>query len=150
MVGELNDQQIDHVLTAQIIGRIGCTAKNKMYILPITYVYHKGYVYAHSKEGAKISTMRKNPNVCFQVDQIESMTNWRSVIVQGVYEELTSPKQQMEAQKLLQNRLIPFSLSETVQPRDYKSMRPQMAEKELRTVAYRIKVVEKTGRFEKK
>jgi len=83
MLGRLTDDQIDHVLNTQFIGRIGCSMKNKMYVVPVTYVFHEGHIYVHSKEGLKIKMMRDNPEVCFQVDKIENMTNWRSVILWG-------------------------------------------------------------------
>jgi nitroimidazol reductase NimA-like FMN-containing flavoprotein (pyridoxamine 5'-phosphate oxidase superfamily) len=33
--------------------------------------------------------MRKNPQICLQVDDFEQGGGWKSVIVYGVYEELT-------------------------------------------------------------
>jgi len=33
--------------------------------------------------------MRKNPEVCFQLDVIENLASWRSVICWGTFEELT-------------------------------------------------------------
>ena len=62
------------------MGRIGCYADNEIYVVPITYAYQDGFIYAHSKEGKKVQMMRQNPKVCFQVDAMENMTNWRSVI----------------------------------------------------------------------
>jgi nitroimidazol reductase NimA-like FMN-containing flavoprotein (pyridoxamine 5'-phosphate oxidase superfamily) len=149
MVAALTDQQIEHVLQSQIIGRIGCCTKNKMYVVPVTYVYHKGYIYAQSKEGLKIKIMRENPGICFQVDSLENMTNWRSVIVWGEYEELKGPKAQKAGMKILLDRLAPFMISETVRPSPGHSHPPEIVEKDLKAVAYRIKVIEKTGRYEK-
>jgi nitroimidazol reductase NimA-like FMN-containing flavoprotein (pyridoxamine 5'-phosphate oxidase superfamily) len=149
MLAELTDQQIDHVLQSQIVGRIGCCTKKKMYVVPVTYVYHKGYIYAHSKEGLKIKMMRENPSVCFQVDSLENMTNWRSVIVWGEYEELKGAKAQKTGMKILLDRLAPFMTSETVRPSPGRSRPPEVIEKGLKAVAYRIKVTEKTGRYEK-
>jgi nitroimidazol reductase NimA-like FMN-containing flavoprotein (pyridoxamine 5'-phosphate oxidase superfamily) len=33
--------------------------------------------------------MRKNPSVCLSIDNITSISNWKSVLVQGTFEELS-------------------------------------------------------------
>ncbi|MFZ6014337.1 MAG: pyridoxamine 5'-phosphate oxidase family protein [Bacteroidota bacterium] len=149
MLGTLSEDQIEHVLRTQIVGRIGCYAENEIYVVPITYVFHKGYIYAHSKEGRKVHMMRKNPNVCIQVDAMENMTNWRSVIVWGEYEELKSEKEQKAGMKIMVDRLMPFSTSETVRPSHGLAHAPEVVEKGFKAVAYRIKIIRTTGRFEK-
>jgi nitroimidazol reductase NimA-like FMN-containing flavoprotein (pyridoxamine 5'-phosphate oxidase superfamily) len=99
-----------------MVGRIGCYFGGKTYVVPITYVFDNGYIYAHSKEGLKIKMMRKNTKVCFQVDQIDSMTNWRSVILWGNFEELKSSAQQEKAVKIFVNGIEAFHTSESVKP----------------------------------
>lgn len=149
MLGQLTKDQIEHVLQSQIVGRIGCYAENEIYVVPVTYAYHKGYIYAHSKEGRKVQMMRKNPNVCLQVDAMENMTNWRSAIVWGNYEELNSEKEQKAGMKIMADRLMPFLTSESVRPSNRLSHAPEIVEKGLKAVVYRIKVTKATGRFEK-
>jgi uncharacterized protein len=80
MLGQLTTEQCEQILASEVVGRIGCYADHEVNIVPVTYVFDKGFVYAHSKEGHKINMMRKNPKVCFQVDRIENMASWRSVI----------------------------------------------------------------------
>ncbi len=148
MLGKLTDAQIEHVLHTQFVGRLGCCADGKMYIVPVTFVYHAGYIYVHSKEGLKVQMMRKNPQVCFQVDAMENMTNWRSVIIWGEYQELKGEKDQKAGIKIMVDRLTPFMISETVQPSSHPHA-PEIVEKGFKAIAYRIKVIESTGRFEK-
>lgn len=148
MLGKLTDGQIDQVLHTQFIGRIGCCSGDKVYVVPVTYVYHSGYIYAHSKEGMKVQMMRNNPNVCFQVDAIDNMTNWRSLIIWGEYEELKTEKEQQAGMKIMVDRLAPFMTSETVRP-SHHSHAPEIVEKGFKAVVYRIRITEKTGRFEK-
>jgi uncharacterized protein len=149
MLGELTDRQIDLVLHSQMIGRIGCYANEKIFITPVTYVFHGGYIYDHSKDGHKVQTMRSNPKVCFQVDSIETMRNWRSVIIWGEYEELTENHDQLSGLELMADRLAPFLISETVSPTYSFSNSSLIHEKGKKPVLYRIRVMEKTGRFEK-
>ena len=149
MLGTLTNEQIDYVLQTEVVGRIGCYDGNEVYVVPVTYVYHDGYIYAHSKEGRKVKAMRKNPDVCFQVDAIDNMANWRSVIAWGRYEELVGDKAQNEGMKILVDRLTPLLTSETVRPTLGPSHPPEVLEKGFKAVAYRIKITRSTGRFEK-
>lgn len=149
MLGELTQAQIEHVLRSQIVGRIGCCTGNEVYVVPVTYVYHKNYIYVHSKEGHKVKIMRSNPQVCFQVDAIDNMTNWRSVIAWGEYEELKSDQEQRAGMKVMTDRLIPFLTSGTVRPSHPQSRHPEIIEKGFKAVAYRIKISKATGRFER-
>jgi nitroimidazol reductase NimA-like FMN-containing flavoprotein (pyridoxamine 5'-phosphate oxidase superfamily) len=149
MLGQLTDAQIEQVLHTQFVGRIGCCSDEKIYVVPVTYVYHSGYIYAHSKEGMKVKMMRSNPKVCFQVDAMDDMTNWRSVIVWGDYEELKTEKDQQAGMQIMIDRLAPFMTSETVRA-PHHSHAPEIVEKSLKAVAYRIRIIDKTGRFEKK
>lgn len=149
MLGQLTAEQIEHVLQTQITGRIACCADDDLYVAPVTYVYHKGHIYAHSKDGRKVQMMRKNPKACFQVDAMENMTNWRSVIVWGEYEELNSEEEQRAGMKIMVDRLMPFIASETVRPSRALPHPPEVVEKGLKAVVYRIKDTRSTGRFEK-
>ncbi len=89
MWGELDKNQIEDFLKSEMVGRIGCCDySGKVYVVPITYAYNNGYIYGHTKAGLKIRMMRNNPNVCFEIDQMKDMNNWKSVIVNGTFEEL--------------------------------------------------------------
>lgn len=147
MLGTLSKAQIEYVLRDQLIGRIGCYADGKIYVIPVTYVYDGTHIYVHSKEGSKVRMMRKNSQVCFQVDVIDNLCNWRSVLVWGEYEELRDEKKQQEALEILNDRLSPLAVSETVRPTQNHDL--QMITRGLKPVAYRIKVNEMAGRFEK-
>lgn len=150
MLGELNKDQIELFLKSETIGRIGCYADNKIYIVPVSYAYDGTHVYAHSKEGMKILMMRKNPIVCFEVDHMENMANWQSVIATGTFEELTDQGSRMEGMQILINRLKPLMTSETAQPSHGFSNAHQQDVKEFHAVVFRIKLTEKTGRYEKR
>jgi len=40
--GGINEEQIVQVLTKNVIGRIGCYADKKIYIVPVTFLYDDG------------------------------------------------------------------------------------------------------------
>ena len=150
MIGKLNEQEIDEVLTKNNIGRLGCYDGEKVYVVPITYVYiqHR-YIIAHSIEGLKIRMMRKNPKVCFEVDDMKDLTNWKSVIAWGEYQELTTERQRYEAMKIFVDRMMHLKISDTAVLPEMASERvhPQ-SPGQIKSVVFRILFTEKTGRFE--
>ena len=119
MLGVLTREQCEQVLRRELIGRIGSYGAGKVYVIPVTYVFRDGYIYAHSKEGLKIKMMRKNPKVCFEVESRDSMRDWRTVILWGKYEELKSQAEVKKAIKILTDHLSPFALSDSVRPAAY-------------------------------
>lgn len=148
MIGKLNHHQIAAFLSGQLVGRIGFRLGTKITVIPIAFAYEEGFIYAHSKEGAKVKAMRKHPQVCFQADSIDNLANWRSVVIWGEFEELIKPADRQRAMNLIHDKITPFTNSETTmvlaQP-----MAPRIVEKPLRTVVYRIRITEESGRFEK-
>lgn len=147
MLGDLSKHEIDALLHAQLVGRIGCHANSEIFVVPITYVYKDGYIYGHSHEGKKIHMMRKNSRVCFEVDEMENLTHWKSVIVWGEFEEIESEEGKMNVFKILSDRLNDIEASETMRP-SYRMPNPHPHNAEVKAIAFRIKVSEKTGRFE--
>ena len=141
MLGTLDEEQIDHLLRSETVGRIGAHADGRTYVVPTTYVYDGDAIYGHAAEGLKVRMMRANRSVCFEVDHIEDMANWRSVIAWGTYEELGGDVA-IAAMNLLRSRLAPLTSSETAGPAG-------RAARDGLEVAYRIRLTERTGRFEK-
>jgi uncharacterized protein len=150
MLGELTPEQINAVLFSEVVGRVGCSAEGRTYVVPIIYVFDGDAVYAHSAEGLKIRMMRANPHVCFQVDQRENLANWRSVVAWGVYEELHG-KEALDALQILVGRLMPLVISETLRlPNDPSLATAKPVTDAPKTIIYRIRLTERTGRFEKR
>jgi nitroimidazol reductase NimA-like FMN-containing flavoprotein (pyridoxamine 5'-phosphate oxidase superfamily) len=145
MLGELDVEQIEQVLRSEDIGRLGCIANGWPYVVPVTYVYDGGNVYAHTGEGLKLRAMRENPLVCLEVEQIRSMANWRTVVVRGRFEELSSEEND-RALSLLTTRLTRTEMSETARLLQHEDV--VQREGIRRPVLFRIRVQDKTGRFE--
>lgn len=148
MLGELNSSQIENVLQGEVIGRIGCHADDITYVVPVSYVYDGVYAYAHTKEGLKIEMMRTNPMVCFEVDVIENMSNWRSVIAWGKFEEIKKPEERKAGMQKLIDRIMPLMTSETT-PHHAMVEAHSKDVGNMPGIVFRIKLNKKTGRFEK-
>jgi nitroimidazol reductase NimA-like FMN-containing flavoprotein (pyridoxamine 5'-phosphate oxidase superfamily) len=148
MLGKLNDFQIDRILLSQTCAHLGCHAEGRTYVVPVSYVFEENFLYGHTIEGLKIDMMRKNPEVCVQVELIENHAHWQSVIVWGTYEELQG-READHAIQLLTSRLHPFITSQTTRPAHSMQQMHSTAESGRKTVAFRIRILEKTGRFER-
>ena len=149
MLGELNEEQIENVLTTNVIGRIGCYADEKIYIVPVTYLYVDGCLLGHTIIGMKTMMLKKNPKCCFEVDSLQDMANWQSVIVWGTFEELQGEEAKTAMQKLLKH-FMPLMTSESSQPTHGLDQLKQLEALHLKAIVYRINIEEKTGRFEKR
>jgi nitroimidazol reductase NimA-like FMN-containing flavoprotein (pyridoxamine 5'-phosphate oxidase superfamily) len=150
MIGELIGEEIEDLLRSQTTGRIGCHADGKTYVVPVTYVYESGSVYGHTARGLKVQMMRRNPEVCFEVDRIEDIGHWRSVIAQGRYEELQGGEA-LRAMDLLIQRLAPLAPEESSHPSYVlRTAQVEPATADGRgVILFRIRLTEKTGRFER-
>jgi nitroimidazol reductase NimA-like FMN-containing flavoprotein (pyridoxamine 5'-phosphate oxidase superfamily) len=154
MIGDLSERQIDHLLRTEVVGRIGCQEGGRIYVVPISYVYHEGDLYGHSGLGMKIEMMRQNPQVCFEVDHVNDLANWQSVIVWGTYEELEGEEAE-KAMHLLVGRLTPLISEEgghLPHPwNDHGGSTEHILHRASRHgVVFRIRITEKTGRYEQR
>jgi nitroimidazol reductase NimA-like FMN-containing flavoprotein (pyridoxamine 5'-phosphate oxidase superfamily) len=133
---ELTRDEIDRFLDEQVYGRLGCHDAGTTYVVPLIYARKDDALYILTTEGQKIRAARSNPAVCFEVDEHDRATgNWRSVILQGRYEELDAAGT-AEALALLGKR--------------FGARRPSAsgpAHPATRaTVAFRVHIVSATGR----
>lgn len=147
MLGKLNLTEIEEVLTNQIIGRLGCHADGITYVVPISYAYKDGYIYGRTKTGMKVAMMRKNPNVCFEVDHMKDMANWRSVVAWGVFEELNDKSERDTALRCLIDRILPLISSATTHLTPEWPF-PLNNISSIDGIVFRIRLSKKTGRFE--
>lgn len=149
MLGHLSDKQIDTLLHSQVVGRLGCHYGGKTYVVPVTYVYDGQCIICHSAEGLKLDMMRKNPEVCFEVDEMKDMANWQSAVIWGTFEELKDGAA-TEAMNKLISRVLPMKTSETAHPHDPGNSNERRENRGFTAIMYHIRIKEKTGRFEKR
>jgi len=92
--------------------------------------------------------MRANPRVCFEVESLRSMVDWESVISWGTFEELEGAEAH-RAMRVLIERLTPLLVSQTarLRPGMYPHRAPPPGDGR-GAVVFRIRLDEKTGRFE--
>ena len=147
MFDVLNEEQIKEVIGHNFIGRLGCHAEGKTYVVPISYASDGKYIYARTFDGMKLEMIRKNPAVCFQVDSMIDMNDWKSVIIWGKVEELVDTKEREKGLNILLSRHFPNVSSETVK---YSKEWPFPTSdiSKIEGVVFRISMEEITGRCE--
>ena len=150
MLGTLSSAEIEDLLQTEVVARVGCHADGRTYVVPVTYAYDGESVLIQSADGLKLRMMRRNPWVSVEVDHIDNLANWRSVIAWGRFEELFD-EEAATAFARLRARLEPLMVSETTPHAETLAA----GEKPVRSgnghsSIYRIRLLEKTGRFERR
>ena len=147
MIGQLNEMQMDALLHKEMVGRIGCHTKDMVYVVPFSYAYDGECVYGHTYEGLKIRTMRENPQVCFEVDDLHDMGNWQSVIAWGEFKEIVNEEERNYALHLLLKRPLPFVSSATTHLGESWPFISEDTEV-IDGIVFKIMISKKTGKFE--
>jgi nitroimidazol reductase NimA-like FMN-containing flavoprotein (pyridoxamine 5'-phosphate oxidase superfamily) len=82
-IGDLSREEAVALLERNHVGRLAFAFRDRVDIEPITYVYHKEWLYARTAPGTKLTTVQHQPYVAFEVDEIRDRFHWRSVVVHG-------------------------------------------------------------------
>jgi nitroimidazol reductase NimA-like FMN-containing flavoprotein (pyridoxamine 5'-phosphate oxidase superfamily) len=148
MLGKLNETQIEGLLKQQVIGRLACHADGITYIVPVNYVYDGTAIYGHSSQGQKIDMMRKNPDVCFEVDEIQSLFKWQSVVAWGRFEEIVDIEEKQQAMQGIIHSIMPLANNPTDHPSHGITANESDIGTSVELIVYKIVITKKTGRFE--
>lgn len=87
-IENLSPEECKAVLAANRLAHLACCRDNQPYVVPIYYAYADDNLFAFSVPGKKIDWMKANPAVCVLVEQHGEGNSWRSVVVEGRFEEL--------------------------------------------------------------
>lgn len=88
LIRSLNTLECTKVLTANRLGRLACAREGRPYVVPIHFAYGDKHLYAFSRPGKKIERMCANPLVSVLIEERGQGREWKSVVVDGRYEEL--------------------------------------------------------------
>lgn len=90
MVRNLTEKECKLILGRNYVGNLAFIENNKPFVLPITFTYNlnNNVIISYSGEGHKVKAMRKLSNVSVGVTEIDSITDWKSVMAHGRFKEL--------------------------------------------------------------
>ena len=148
MIRDLTSETCIELLRTTCIGRLAYIAHDVPYAIPITYYYYQpnNSIISYSLEGHKIISMRKKNTVSLQVDDIETVNRWKSVLVHGEFEELTGSN----AKKLLNE--FSKGVKEIINSKEEKKVQfihefsRKLGVKDASPIVYQIKILEITGK----
>jgi nitroimidazol reductase NimA-like FMN-containing flavoprotein (pyridoxamine 5'-phosphate oxidase superfamily) len=79
----LERAECDAVLASQHVGRLAFTFRDRVDIEPVHYVYRDQRIYGRTQYGTKVTILAHHPWVAFEVDEVQALFTWRSVVVHG-------------------------------------------------------------------
>ncbi len=89
-IRELDPGDIRSILGRNLLGRIAFLRDDRIDVVPIHYVYSDGSIYGRTAEGGKLTAMKLGGTlVALEVDEVQSMRRWQSVLVHGTFRMLT-------------------------------------------------------------
>jgi hypothetical protein len=116
---------IEEIFRQNDVGRLGMAVDNMPYVVPMNFAYFNGSIYLHShRDGTKMSYIKQNPNVCFEVDDGEIITgenpcdfSWRykSAIVYGKARIIESDEKRLKALGVISDKYS-FGKSKLITP----------------------------------
>jgi len=147
MIKTLNIKDDIQLLKDNYIGHLAFIYLKRPYVVPITYYYDESNnsIVSYSGEGHKINAMRINNKVSIEVNEIESINQWRSVLVHGEFEELENGDAKFQLHKFaegVRNNIL------QKQDKELKFINEFSSKVSLETdpVVYRINISEMTGK----
>jgi len=115
---ELSHDEIEAMLSRNKVGRIAFSFHDRVDIQPIHYIYERGWLYGRTSEGEKISTLKHNQWVAFEVDDVTDVFDWRSIVIHGSF-WIMHPRGSRRAEELwtkaaeLVSKIVPGALTES-------------------------------------
>jgi nitroimidazol reductase NimA-like FMN-containing flavoprotein (pyridoxamine 5'-phosphate oxidase superfamily) len=90
IIRELSREASWAFLARHHVGRLACAKAGQPYVCPISYATgEEGALYCVTTLGQKIMWMRENPLVALEVDEVQTLQQWESIIVTGRFEEIS-------------------------------------------------------------
>jgi nitroimidazol reductase NimA-like FMN-containing flavoprotein (pyridoxamine 5'-phosphate oxidase superfamily) len=134
----LEEDEIEAVLTRNNVARLAYMLHGKVDIEPIHYVFADGTIYGRTAPGTKLSALAHDYWVAVEVDEVDALFDWRSVVVHGGFHRI--PPDQPGTQQVLWERAVE-ALRELI-PESLTADDPTPH----RTVIFRIPIQGATGR----
>jgi len=117
-IRELSREEIEPILQRNRVCRIAFSFHDRVDIQPIHYIYHRGWLYGRTSEGEKISTLKHNQWVALEIDEVDGLFEWRSVVIHGSF-WILHPRGSPRAEELwakavkLVAEIVPGALTDT-------------------------------------
>lgn len=79
----LSPEECRALLASHHVGRLAYAYKQRVDIEPLHYVADGDWLYMRTAPGTKVSMLDRQPWVALEVDEVNGLFDWRSVVVHG-------------------------------------------------------------------
>ena len=104
-IREMTEGECRRTVPHLALGRLACAQGGQPYVVPVYLSLHDSYLYGFSAPGRKIESMRANPLVCVEIEDLTKLTEWTTFVVFGTYEELPQTEE-YESERILAHELL--------------------------------------------
>jgi uncharacterized protein len=117
VIRELSRDEVEETINRNRVGRLAFSLHNRVDIQPIHYIYERGWLYGRTSEGEKIHTLKHNQWIAFEIDEVNDLFDWRSIVIHGSF-WIIHPQGSPRAEELwakaakLVAQIVPGSLTE--------------------------------------
>jgi nitroimidazol reductase NimA-like FMN-containing flavoprotein (pyridoxamine 5'-phosphate oxidase superfamily) len=126
-IRELTADEMHALLARNHVGRIAFSFHDQVDIRPIHYVYADNWLYGRTSPSDKLTTLRHNQWVAFEVDEVKGLFDWQSVVAHGSFYRLSdeASPQNAELREEALRRIRSFA-PETLRETDPVSFRTEL------------------------
>lgn len=143
---DLRPKECIDLLNNNYIGHLAYISEGKPFTVPITYYYdQKDSILAYASEGHKIDAMRKNTAVSLQVEEINGVKDWISILVHGEFKEITGANAKFLLHEFADGVKAIIHKKENLMPQYISEFTSDVYSRGI-TIVYRIKITKMTGK----
>jgi Predicted flavin-nucleotide-binding protein len=81
----LSDADARALLARHRVGRIAFTLHDRVDIEPVHYAFDGEWLFGRTSMGTKLTTLAHHPWCAFEVDEVQGMFDWMSVVLKGSF-----------------------------------------------------------------
>lgn len=150
MIIDLETAECKDLLSTNYSGHLGYISGDIPFVVPITYYYdvQEKSILSYTGNGHKIIAMRKNGNVSLQVENVQSIQDWKSVQVHGTFEEFEGSAAKKHLHRFAQGVQDIIACKKGEKPKFIADFSSRLQEREIPLV-YRINITEIIGKIRK-
>jgi hypothetical protein len=100
LFSRLNERKSRALLERNHVGRLCFISNGRPDVAPVHYVSDGAWIFIRSAPGAKMDAFAHLPYVAFEVDEIASTFEWKSVVARGTIYLLPSDGSRLERKEL--------------------------------------------------
>lgn len=148
MIKDLELDECLKILGHNYLGHLGYISGKSPFVTPITYFHddEEKSILSYSTNGHKIDAMRKYGHVSLQVENVQSIQDWSSVLVHGTFEELLGSAAKKYLHKFVQGVQDTIERTKGEKPKFIGDFSSRLQEREM-PIVYRININDITGKI---